>query len=225
MEHGAAAPQVSAWELLWAFLERFASDRRLMALLVLVNLGGVAYGFYYYGPQFGLTPAWLWPWVPDSPMSVGFFALALALRLAGRPSQLVDWLAFIANLKVGLWTGFVLTYYDAHFRIFVDPLASLNFWLFLLHLAMAVQVFTIARGLRLGWWSAAAIGWFALDIAMDYGLAPFTFGGCVGTKPITVPCDPSGVLLGVTVALGLLGAGLAVLAAKGVLGRPAAPPG
>lgn len=213
MEHD-AAQQVSRAEALWAFLERFATDRRLMALLVLVNLGGVAYGFYYYGRQFELTPPWLWPWVPDSPASVGLFALALALRLAHRPSQLVDWLAFIANIKVGLWTGFVLLYYDAHFGIFVQPLTSLNFWLFLLHLAMAVQVFTIARGLRLGWWSAAAIAWFGLDIAMDYGLAPFAFGGCVGTKPITVPCEDVGVLLGVTVGLWLLGAVLAVAFAR-----------
>jgi uncharacterized membrane protein YpjA len=61
----------------WAFLERFARERTLLALLVVINLGGVAYGFYYYAPQFAITPAWLWPWVPDSPVSVGFFALAM----------------------------------------------------------------------------------------------------------------------------------------------------
>jgi uncharacterized membrane protein YpjA len=187
----------------WAFLERFARERTLLALLVVINLGGVAYGFYYYAPQFAITPAWLWPWVPDSPVSVGFFALAMGLRLAKRPSQLVDWLAFLANVKVGLWTGFVLLYYGAHFGIPADLLTNLNFWLLWLHLAMALQVLTIARGLRLGWWSAAAAAWFGLDIAMDYALAPFQFAGCVGTKPITVPCQDIGLLVAVTIGLWL----------------------
>lgn len=209
----------------WGFLERFATDRRLLALLVLVNLGGVAYGFYYYGRQFELTPTWLWPWVPDSPLSVGFFALAMALRLRGTPSQLVDWLAFVANVKVGLWTGFVLLYYSGHFGFPTDLLTNLNFWLFWLHLAMALQVLTIARGLRLGWWSAGAAAWFALDIAMDYGLAPFSFGGCVGTKPITVPCQDVGLLLGVTIGLWLFAvAAAAHFAWHGERRRLSAPP-
>ena len=190
---------------MWAWLESFRSTPGRGWLVVAANVGGVAYGFLYYGPQFGITPAWLWPWVPDSPLSVGLFALALALHLRGRPSQLADWAAFVANVKVGLWTGFVLLHYDFWFHIFRDPLANLNFWLFGLHLAMAVQVLVLARGLRLGWWSAAVAGWFALDIAMDYGLAPFRYMGCVGTKPITVPCEDTGLLLGVTVALWALG--------------------
>jgi uncharacterized membrane protein YpjA len=196
----------------WDWLDRFRTRPALAWTLVLVNLGGVAYGFVYYGPQFGITPAWLWPWVPDSPASVGFFALAIALHQLKRPSHLVDWLAVLANVKVGLWTGFVLLYYDAHFRIFVDPLTNLNFWLFWLHLAMAVQVLVLARALRLGWWSAAAAGWFALDIAMDYGVAPFTYEGCIGTKPITVPCDSAvlpAVTMGFLVVALLAGAALA----------------
>jgi uncharacterized membrane protein YpjA len=200
-------------EPIWRFLERFRLDPKLAWLLVLINLGGVAYGFFYYGPQFGLTPAWLWPWVPDSPLSVGFFALAMALHARGRPSQLVDWLAFLANIKVGLWTGYVLLHYDAAFHILQEPLSNLNFWLFWLHLAMALQAFVLARGLRLGWWSAAAIAWFGFDIAMDYALAPVRYAfqaSCMGTKPITVPCEDVGLLVMVTVGLWLLASGLAV---------------
>lgn len=191
-------------EGLWDWLDQFRARPRLAWLLVLINLGGVAYGFYYYGPQFGLTPAWLWPWVPDSPASVGLFALALALHQLKRPSQVVDWLAFLANIKVGLWTVFVLGYYDAHFGIWTEPLTNLNFWLFWLHAAMAAQALVLARSLRLGKAAAIAAGWFGLDIAMDYGLAPFEYAGCVGTKPITVPCQDVGLLVGVTVGLWLL---------------------
>lgn len=210
-------------ERLWDFLEGFGRDRRLLALLVLVNLGGVAYGFYYYGLQFTLTPPWLWPWVPDSPLSVGFFALAMALRLGGRASPLVEWLAFLANLKVGLWTGYVLVHYDAHFATWAAPLgSSLNFWLLWLHLAMAVQALVLARSLTLGWWSATAAAWFGLDVAMDYGLAPFTFNGCVGTKPITVPCEEIPLLVAITVALWLAAVAAAWWFARGGAGRPAA---
>lgn len=204
----------AALDALLAWLDRFRARRGLAALLVAVNLGGVAYGVLYYGAQFALTPAWLWPWVPDSPLSVGLFALALALHQLRRPSQLVDWLAFIANVKVGLWTGYVLLHYDAHFRTFDAPLANLNFWLFWLHLAMALQAFVLARSLRLGRGALLAAAWFALDIAMDYGLAPFEHGGCRGTKPITVPCLDVGLLLAVTVALGLLAVGAGVALAR-----------
>lgn len=200
-------------EPFWRFLARFRDDRRLAIPLVLVNLGGVAYGLFYYGPQFGLTPAWLWPWVPDSPLSVGFFAVAIALHAARRPSQLADWLAFLANIKVGLWTGFVLLHYDASFHILQDPAGNLNFWLFWLHLAMALQAFVLARSLRMGWWSWAAIGWFGFDIAMDYGVAPIRYAfepGCVGTKPITVPCEDMLTLLAVTAVLWILALMLAV---------------
>lgn len=213
-------------EGLWAWLDGFRARRGLALPLILINLGGVAYGFVYYGAQFGLTPAWLWPWVPDSPLSVGLFALALALHQLRRPSGLVDWLAFLANVKVGLWTAFALTYYDAHFGIWVEPLGNLNFWLFWLHLAMVAQAFVLVRSLRWGWWGWGAIAWFGLDVAMDYGLAPFRYAGCVGTKPITVPCQDVGLLVGVTVLLWLLAAALAVLFAfRSAPGRGVSAPG
>jgi hypothetical protein len=105
-------------------------------------------------------------------------------------------------------------------------LANLNFWLFWLHLAMAVQAFVLARSLRLGWWSWAAAAWFGLDIAMDYALAPIRYAGqgfCMGTKPITVPCEDVGLLVAVTVGLWLLGVGLAWWIARGNQGRKPAP--
>jgi uncharacterized membrane protein YpjA len=187
-----------------AWFAQFRERAGLAWLLVLVNLGGVAYGFLYYGPQFGVTPWYLWGFVPDSPLSTGFFALALVLHRMRRPSQVVDWLAFVANIKVGLWTGYVLLHYDAHFGILVQPLQNLNFWLFWLHLAMAVQAFVLATTLRLGRGALVANAYFAADIAMDYAYPGFTWQGCVGTKPITVPCEDTALLLGVTVGLWLL---------------------
>jgi hypothetical protein len=52
---------------------------------------------------------------------------------------------------------------------------------------------------------------------MDYGLAPFVYEGCRGTKPITVPCDDSGLLLAVTGGLWVLAvlAGLLVARRRG----------
>ncbi|MCA1814678.1 MAG: DUF1405 domain-containing protein [Halobacteriales archaeon] len=194
-------------DALLAWLAKFRQRAGLAWLLVLVNLGGVAYGFLYYGAQFGVTPWYLWPFVPDSPLSTGFFALALALHQLRRGSRLVDWLAFVANVKVGLWTGYVLLHYDAQFGIFVQPLTNLNFWLFWLHLAMAAQAFVLATSLRPGRGMLAANAFFAADILMDYAYPGFAYGGCIGTKPITVPCSDHELLLGVTVALWLLALG------------------
>lgn len=198
---------------LLGWLEGFRTRPGLAWLLVAVNLGGVAFGFSYYGPQFGFTPAWLWPWVPDSPLSVGLFALSLALHQARRASALVDWLAFLANVKVGLWTAFALLWFEPHFGTFEGP-ANLNFWLLGLHLAMVAQAFVLATGLRPGRAGLAAALWLGLDVAMDYGLAPVEFGGCVGTKPFTVPCEDIALLAMVTAGLWLLALAAGLLVAR-----------
>ena len=89
--------------------------------LVVVNLAGTAFGFWYYGlhpvpvsdplvtGQFAATQPALWPVVPDSPVATLLFALSLAAwRLdVGRWAEALHTLAFFGCIKLGLWTPFV----------------------------------------------------------------------------------------------------------------------
>lgn len=203
-------------------------------LIGLVNLVGIAYGFYYYGRQFAVTPAWLWWLVPDSPLAVLWAQLALmAFWLLRRKPGVLDALAFVGNVQVGLWTCFVLLAYEDGFHT-LDFLQGegpvhLNTVLWVGHFGMAVLALVFVEGLR----ARAAVerravalavllaaGYYLLQDAVDYFGPDFVGRGC-GMRPYTVPCDArEPVLAAVTFALTLLAAGaLAWLA----LGRPNQP--
>lgn len=99
--------------LLRELAARIAYDRRIWWALLVVNFLGSLYGFYWYRAQLLATPWWRWPLVPDSPGSTFLFSIWLALMLAGadwrRPGmQVLGAVAFVANMKYGLWTAIVL---------------------------------------------------------------------------------------------------------------------
>ncbi|HWI65662.1 MAG TPA: DUF1405 domain-containing protein [Symbiobacteriaceae bacterium] len=99
------------------FLRKFfasvATDRRWWWVLIGINFFGSLYGFYWYKGQLEATPAKYWLIVPDSPGSTFLLFIWLVLLLAG-----VDWrkpgmqwlgaIAFVSNMKYGLWTATVL---------------------------------------------------------------------------------------------------------------------
>lgn len=90
-----------------------AHQRRWWWILLGINFFGSLYGFYWYRHQLAVTPLWQWIIVPDSPGSTFLLCIWLALLLAGadwrRPGMM--WLgaiAFVSNMKYGLWTAVVL---------------------------------------------------------------------------------------------------------------------
>lgn len=112
-------------------------SKAFLVILILINLAGTTYGFYYYQQDFSEFPFYLWLLVSDSPIAVLLFAFFLALFLAGRRNGLLEALAFIGLFKVGLWTSFIILLYKEYF---LQP--SYLYWygaLFLLHLGMVLQ--------------------------------------------------------------------------------------
>lgn len=173
-------------------------------LVLLINLGGVVYGFYYYLPQFQATPVWLWPLVPDSPLAVLLLTGALVLVLAGRSHRLANLVGAAAMVKVGLWTAVILAWFPEHFGFQFVPsgldctgtgltfrCADLNTWLFYLHLGMAAEALLVAdllpRDPKPYLWVG---GIYVLVDLVDYAFpADFLGRGCQGVFPYTVPCD------------------------------------
>ncbi|HEY8346090.1 MAG TPA: DUF1405 domain-containing protein [Symbiobacteriaceae bacterium] len=95
------------------FFHAVAHQRRFWWALLFVNAVGSVYGFWWYRYQLLETPRWQWPLVPDSPGATFLLMIWLALLLAGvdwrRPGmQVLSAVAFVANMKYGLWTAVVL---------------------------------------------------------------------------------------------------------------------
>ncbi|BAD41536.1 DUF1405 domain-containing protein [Symbiobacterium thermophilum] len=156
---------------LQGFLRSVAHDRRWWWALLVINFLGSLYGFYWYWPQLSQTPPARWFIVPDSPGATFLFAIWLGLLLAGvdwrSPGmQLLGAVAFVSNMKYGLWTATVL------------PQAGMKYgWEFdfvhlsLSHLGMWVQGFLFARHYRPGPAAAAvALAWMVVQDTVDYRL-------------------------------------------------------
>jgi uncharacterized membrane protein YpjA len=76
--------------------------------LVAINLGAAIPGYlYWYGDDILQAPVYLWPFVPDSPLSVTLMGAALiVLHRRGR-ADLLGLLACTGAIKYGAWTVFV----------------------------------------------------------------------------------------------------------------------
>lgn len=146
-------------------LETFAL--RHVWAIVAINLVGTAFGFFYYRFQFRqIDPTW-WAFVPDSPAATLLIALALGAWALGRPNDYLASLAFVGNVKLGLWTPYVLVVFAPGFLEFT----AVPMYLFLLfsHLAMVMQAFVLHR---IAAFHPRAIGvaatWYTVDLLFDY---------------------------------------------------------
>ena len=206
------------------FFGHFKTHAGWAILIAVVNLVGIAYGFYYYARQFAVTPAWLWWLVPDSPLAVLWAELALmAFWLLRRRPGVLDALALVGNVQVGLWTCYVLLAYEDGFHT-LDFLQGegpihLNTVLWVGHFGMAVLALVFLQGLReraqvdrrgVALAVAVAAGYYLLQDAVDYFGPDYVGRGC-GMRPYTVPCDAREPLLAV-VTFGLTLAASALLA-------------
>lgn len=150
---------------LWAAIPH---DPRLRWALSLVNLAGAVYGFAWYRAQLAQTPWWLWPVVPDSPLSALLFALTVVPRWQARRGgqAVLAAVARLATLKYGLWAVLVLGGAALRQRA-LDPETAL---LLVTHAGMAVEAWLFLRaeppppGAR-----SVALLWLAVNDACDYG--------------------------------------------------------
>ena len=141
----------------------------LVKLIILANLGGTLFGFYWYQDLLQSTPVYLWPLVPDSPLSTLMISISLVLYLYGRPNRVIDALAFFSNLKYGLWTVFVEFYMFESFL----TVNSVPMYIFIVvsHLIMFFQAFLVLRYTRVSWRPAVfAFGFYLINDLIDYSL-------------------------------------------------------
>ncbi|WP_371862447.1 DUF1405 domain-containing protein [Mesobacillus foraminis] len=81
----------------------FLANRSVLWLLLIINLGGTAYGYYWYQSQLKDTPGIFLPFVPDSPTASLFFVFVLIAFLLGKNWPLMEALAIVSLVKYGIW--------------------------------------------------------------------------------------------------------------------------
>lgn len=151
----------------WRWLFRLPEDRRATFLLLLVNLFGTVYGYWWYRDQLAATPIRAWPVVPDSPTATGLFALFLAALLRGREIPPLSAFAFLSSVKYGLWTPAVM----AHYWVTAGRATFESIHLSLSHLGMALEAFIYMRAFPPRRPSVLLAGaWLLFNDFADYAL-------------------------------------------------------
>ena len=122
-------------------------EHRVLSALIYVNIIGTLFGIYYYIPQLLSTETFLWPLIPDSPTATFLFMLSLIavyttdFKKGKGLKNILYSLAFVGNVKYGLWTVYVLLEFMPHFTSVNSSL--MYFFLLISHIGMFLQAFLI----------------------------------------------------------------------------------
>ncbi|HTY90961.1 MAG TPA: DUF1405 domain-containing protein [Methanocella sp.] len=153
-------------------------DKRLLALIILINVIGSAFGFYYYWDQLMMTPWYYWLFVPDCPLYTFFMIFALLFIAMGKPNDTFNVITAVGLAMYGAWTMFVLIYFGEVYFAPENALMSSALWIS--HCGMALEsIFLLPYIKKAGifsWMTACA--WFLLQDFMDYFVL-FTYNGGV----------------------------------------------
>jgi uncharacterized membrane protein YpjA len=156
----------------------------IISLIVLIDLVGMAYGYYYYAEQLGSTPFYLWLFVPDCPFYVMLFTIALLLAVFGIESKLFSYIAAVGMMKYGIWTLAALLLFRNYF--FSSPFWLLSSVLFVLHIGMFSEG-PLLIPKKLSWFHVSiALPWFLIHDYFDYFYGFLDNAGryVMGTHPI-----------------------------------------
>lgn len=121
--------------------------KSFMWLLLIVNISGTAYGYYWYMWQLEITDPIFLIFVPDSPTASLFFSIALFGWLMGHHYKLIEALALITLVKYGLWA--VVMNIWTQFE--VGHIGFVGWMLVFSHFAMAVQGVLYLPKYRFNW--------------------------------------------------------------------------
>jgi uncharacterized membrane protein YpjA len=167
-------------------IETVNGDRRLLVIVLLINVAGSLFGFYYYWDQLMMTPWYLWPAVPDCPLYTFFMIFALLLILLKKPSDTLNTVTAVGLSMYGTWTVVVLLYFSEIYFSPGNALMSTALWVS--HAGMALEGFLLLpylTGVKPFAWAFTAIWFLALD-AVDFFYS-FTVGGLpMSTHPLAI---------------------------------------
>ncbi|RFU65527.1 lipoprotein heptaprenylglyceryl N-acetyltransferase LhaT [Peribacillus glennii] len=146
-------------------LYAFFANKNILVLLLIINIVGTIYGYYWYIPQLRETPGIFLPFVPDSPTASLYFVFVLIAFLMKKNWGLIEALAIVTLFKYGMWAVVMnlLTLYTTGY------LPWQGYMLIASHGAMAVQGILYSPFYRIKTWHLifAAI-WTLHNDIIDY---------------------------------------------------------
>lgn len=169
------ASATAFWDALASLRERHWAFWTLTA----ANVAGIVFGYYYYWDVGQFDPQsrfyqgpWWWAFVADSPNAVVLMQASLTWWYVSRRRHvLLDSLAFLHMVFVGLWTSLLFLSYPDSLGTF--EWGGTNNILFFSHMGMPLEALVLVRDLRrdaVRWPLAAGLAaWGALNLWLDYG--------------------------------------------------------
>ncbi|KUK10063.1 MAG: putative membrane protein [Clostridia bacterium 41_269] len=148
--------------------------RWFLIFLIIVNILGSIYGYYWYKGQLMETPKELWLFTFDSPFSTTLFALAVLGILMGVPNNLIQLAAYTGVIKYGIWAVAVIL----HYWLASGSPTFITAALLISHLGMALEGFIFIRHLEVsGLYLFILALWFGVNDYLDYwwGIHPYLY--------------------------------------------------
>ncbi|MDO7905046.1 DUF1405 domain-containing protein [Paenibacillus sp. JX-17] len=161
----------------------FLTKRSFLWLLLICNLIGTVYGYYWYGGQLEYTldnyAPWLLVFVPDSPTASLFFTIAIGFllfppsgRLGSGFRQIIEALAVVTSVKYGIWASAIIFAGAAQ----GEPLIWQDWMLVCSHTIMAVEALVYVRFFLMKPWALlVGAAWTFLNDTIDYTYGVFPF--------------------------------------------------
>ncbi|WP_370514421.1 DUF1405 domain-containing protein [Alteribacillus sp. YIM 98480] len=151
---------------------KFLGMPSILTLLLIVNILGTIYGYWWYKVQLEQTPSIFLIFVPDSPTASLFFCIVLVLFLSKKSNGLIEALALVTLIKYGLWAVVMNIAGGA----FGDELQWQNYMLIASHFGMAVQAVLFSPYYRIKVWHLMVTAVWTLHndiIDYVYGMHPW----------------------------------------------------
>ncbi|MEK3990975.1 MULTISPECIES: DUF1405 domain-containing protein [Robertmurraya] len=143
----------------------FLTHRTILWFLLVVNILGTIYAYYWYRYQLAETPPIFLIFVPDSPTACLFFVFVLIAFILGKNWPLFEALAMVTLFKYGIW-AVVMNYLVL---VVSGELDIIGYMLMLSHGAMALQGLLYAPFYRFKAWHLIVTGiWTLHNDVIDY---------------------------------------------------------
>ncbi len=158
------------------WLSKRIFDKKILLIIILItNLVGTAFGFYYYEYQFRTSPIYSWIFIPDCPLYTLLFSILLLIFLIkNRLPAYLSVITFVGLIKYGSWTVSTIALYSDYF---LSP-TNFNLYsiLFFAHIGMSLEsliLFPILNPSKKG--IALIFSWFLVNDASDYAFGTLPY--------------------------------------------------
>ena len=151
-------------------------DRRILALIIIINIIGSAFGLYYYWEQLMMTPWYYWLFVPDCPLYTFLLIFALLFIVMGKRFDTFNTITAVGLALYGTWTMLILLYFREVFFSPENALMSCALWIS--HCGMALEsvlLLPYIKKARIVSWAIAG-AWFFILGFFNY-FVWFTYNG------------------------------------------------